>query len=440
MAQEGCRNRKAPHAESRTGCRGCKWGKPSVVKKSISDIKVAGARVLVRLDLNVPLSGTGRIEDDLRIGAAMPTLRKLVDAGARTVIMSHMGRPRGSSADRMRLSLGVVANKLSKMLRKPVPLAADCVGRPAQLLVEGLQPRNLCMLENLRFHAEETIKDKDARERPYLRSAKEAFARQIADLGDVYVNDAFGACHRDNASMTTVPAMMAGKPCVMGFLVKRELSLLGHAVKDPRRPFVCLLGGAKVSDKLGVIRQLLLTCDKILVGGAMAYTFLAAEVREVGKSLVEQDLLDTARDIRAQAGDKLVLPVDSVVAPKIARDVTTKICDGMIPKTMMGLDIGPETIDAYAQFIEAARTVVWNGPMGVFETEPFDAGTVAMAKALAAATKHGATTIIGGGDSAAAVHKAGLANKMTHMSTGGGASLEFLEGKRFGAIDILDDA
>ncbi len=409
------------------------------MKKSIADIEVAGARVLVRLDLNVPLGASGRIEDDLRIRSALPTLRKLIEANARIIIMSHMGRPKGSSEDRIRYSLGSVANRLSKMLRKPVPLAADCIGRSARLLVDGVEKRHLCMLENLRFHAAETIKDKEAAKDPELRATKDTFAKRIAELGDIFVNDAFGACHRDNASMLTVPGLMKGKPRVMGLLVQREFSLLGKAVSDPRRPFVCLLGGAKVSDKLGVIRELLGKCDKILVGGAMAYTFLAADGLNVGKSLVERDLLGTARDIRKEAGDKLMLPVDSVVASKIAEGTKSKVCGGAIPKTMMGLDIGPETVAAYSEVIERARTVVWNGPMGVFETKPFDTGTVAMAGALATATKRGATTIIGGGDSAAAVEQAGLSNRMTHISTGGGASLELLEGKRFAAIDILDD-
>lgn len=419
--------------------RGCQNVSSGVVKQSITDIQVAGARVLLRLDLNVPVSRTGRIEDDLRIRSALPTLRKLIEANARVIILSHMGRPDGSSADRVRYTLASVANRLSKMLRKPVPLAADCIGRPAQLLVNGVEKRQLCMLENLRFHAAETIKDKNATIDGELRASKDDFARQIAELGDVYVNDAFGACHRDNASMLTVPSMMTGKPRVMGLLVKRELSLLGDVLRDPRRPFVCVLGGAKVSDKLGVIRELLTKCDTILVGGAMAYTFLASDGFDVGNSLVEKDLLDTARRIREQAGAKLMLPVDSVVAEAIAEGATTRVCAGAIPATMMGLDIGPKTVANYAAIVECARTVVWNGPMGVFETKPFDAGTLAIAKAMAVVTKQGGTTIIGGGDSAAAVERAGLANRMTHISTGGGASLELLEGKRFAAIEILDD-
>ncbi|RME36767.1 MAG: phosphoglycerate kinase, partial [Planctomycetota bacterium] len=246
--------------------------------------------------------------------------------------------------------------------------------------------------------------------------------------------------HRDNASMLTVPRLMEGKPRVVGFLVRRELAFLGEAIRDPVRPFVCVLGGAKVSDKLGVITALLEKCDTILIGGAMAYTFLAAEGTAVGASLTEPELFDKARDIRAAAGDKLHLPADSVAARRIEPNTETKVCKGAIPDGWMGLDIGPETIAAYRDVLATAKTVVWNGPMGVFETPPFDRGTLAMAETLAECTDRGATTIIGGGDSAAAVDQAGLADRMTHISTGGGASLEFLEGKRFAALDVLDDA
>jgi len=410
------------------------------VKRTVGEINVEGKRVLVRLDLNVPLDASGRIDDDRRIRATIPTIRKLIDGNAQLILLSHLGRPTGSREDRTEYSLAPVANRLSKLLQKPVPLAAGCIGNPARLLVHGLQNRGLCMLENLRFHQAETIKDKHARDNPALRSEKDSFAREIADMGDVYVNDAFGTCHRDNASMLTVPQMMEGKPRVIGFLVRQELQFLGDAVADPRRPFVCVLGGAKVSDKLGVIRALLGKCDTILIGGAMAYTFLASQGVEVGKSLVEEDLLDTASDLIKQAGDKLVLPVDSVAATKIAKDAKPKPCDGAIPKGLMGLDIGPKTVAMYTEILVKARTVVWNGPMGVFELPQFDAGTTAVAQALSTATKRGATTIIGGGDSASAVHKAGVAHRMTHISTGGGAALEFLEGKRFAAIDVLDDA
>jgi len=410
------------------------------VKRSVADINVENKRVLVRLDLNVPLDHSGRIDDDRRIRAALPTIRKLIEGNGQLILLSHLGRPTGSRDDKARFSLAPVANRLSKLLQKPVPLAAGCVGNPARLLVRGLQNRSMCMLENLRFHPAETIKDKDAAKDPALRSEKDAFARELAEMGEVYVNDAFGTCHRDNASMLTVPQLMEGKPRVIGYLVRRELQFLGDTVADPRRPFVCVLGGAKVSDKLGVIHALLEQCDTILIGGAMAYTFLASQGIEIGKSLVEEDLVSTAKDLLQSAGDKLVLPVDSVAATEIAKGVTPTNCDGAIPKNMMGLDIGPKTVAKYTELLVKARTIVWNGPMGVFETSPFDAGTMAVAQALATATKRGATTIIGGGDSASAVDKAGVAHRMTHISTGGGASLEFLEGKRFAAIDVLDDA
>jgi len=406
----------------------------------VADINVEGKRVLVRLDLNVPLDASGRIDDDRRIRAALPTLRKLLDGNGQLILLSHLGRPTGSREDRLKLSLAPVANRLSKLLQKPVPLAAGCIGNPARQLVRSLQNRGLCMLDNLRFHPAETIKDKQALTNAALRNEKDSFAREIAEMGDVYVNDAFGTCHRDNASMLTVPQLMEGKPRVIGYLVRRELQFLGDSVADPRRPFVCVLGGAKVSDKLGVIHALLEKCDMILIGGAMAYTFLASQGAQVGKSLVEEDLLSTASDLVKSAGDKLQLPVDSLAAPKIVPGVKPTTCDSAIPKTMMGLDIGPKTVAKYTELLVKARTVVWNGPMGVFETPPFDAGTMAIAQALATATKRGATTIIGGGDSASAVDKAGVAHRMTHISTGGGAALEFLEGKRFAAIDVLDDA
>jgi phosphoglycerate kinase len=303
-----------------------------------------------------------------------------------------------------------------------------------------LRDGEVVLLENLRFHEAETIKDRKAAEKPKLREQKDAFARQLASLANVYVNDAFGTCHRDNASMFTVPKLMVGTPRVVGYLVQRELKFLGETVSNPKRPFVCVLGGAKVSDKLGVIRSLLAKCDTILIGGAMAYTFLAAEGMEVGRSLVEPDLYETARHLRAEAGAKLHLPVDSVVAKEIKDGHAPAICTSAIPTDKMGLDIGPATTENYVAILRTAKTVMWNGPMGVFEVSPFDEGTMAMARAMADATRTGAITIVGGGDSAAAMDKAGLAERITHISTGGGAALEFLEGKPFAAIDVLDDA
>lgn len=410
------------------------------MKKNIDAIDVRGKRVLVRLDLNVPLDSDRRITDDRRIKGALPTVKHLVECGGRLILMSHLGRPKGGPDDRRKYSLAPVARRLSELLGRPVRMLDDCVGDEVAGAVTAMDDGDVSLLENLRFHEAETIKDKKAAENPALRERKDAFARQLAGLADVYVNDAFGTCHRDNASMLTVPQMMEGKPRVVGYLVERELKFLGDAVASPARPFVCLLGGAKVSDKLGVIRSLMTQCDTILIGGAMAYTFLAAEGTQVGKSMVEPDLLDTARSLRAEAGEKLRLPIDSVVAPEIAEGVDVEVCEEGIPADRMGLDIGPRAVEAYRSVLGRAKTIVWNGPMGVFETPPFDKGTLAMAEATAEATLGGAVSIVGGGDSAAAVEKMGLADRMTHISTGGGASLEFLEGKPFAAIDVLDDA
>jgi phosphoglycerate kinase len=353
--------------------------------------------------------------------------------------MSHLGRPKGAPDDRDKFSLAPVAKRIGERLNRPVQMLDDCVGESVTSAAAKMKPGDVCVLENLRFHNAETIKDKDAAKDPALRKAKDDFARSLAGLGDAYVNDAFGTCHRDNASMLTVPEMMKGKPRVVGYLVQKELRFLGGAIADPRRPFVCVLGGAKVSDKLGVIHSLLDKCDTILIGGAMAYTFLSARGESIGKSLVEPDLLDTARSLLAEAGDRLRLPVDSIAAARIAENEPHETFAGAIPADHMGLDIGEATRQAYARVIGDARTIVWNGPMGVFETPPFDVGTLAIARAMADATDRGATTIIGGGDSAAAVEKAGLAERMSHISTGGGASLEFLEGKPFAPIDALDD-
>lgn len=410
------------------------------MKKNIDAIDVRGKRVLVRLDLNVPLDSDGRISDDRRIRAALPTIKRLLEGGGRLTLMSHLGRPKGGPDDRGRYSLAPVARRLEELLDRPVRILGDCVDEEVVRQVAAMGDGGMTLLENLRFHEAETIKDKDAAKDASLRERKDAFARRLAGLADAYVNDAFGTCHRDNASMLTVPQMMEDKPRVVGYLVQKELEFLGEAVSNPTRPFVCLLGGAKVSDKLGVIRSLMAKCDTILVGGAMAYTFLAAEGLEVGRSLVEQDLLDTARSLRAEAGDGLMLPIDSVAASEIEEGVATEICEGAIPADRMGLDIGPKTIEAYRSVLATAKTIVWNGPMGVFETPPFDKGTLAMAQATAEATRGGAVSIVGGGDSAAAVEKMVLSDRMTHISTGGGASLEFLEGKPFAAIDVLDDA
>jgi phosphoglycerate kinase len=407
-----------------------------LAKRSIDDIDVSGKRVLVRLDLNVPLDDAGKITDDRRIRAALPTVKKLLAGGGRLILMSHLGRPAGDPATDGKYTLKPVAQRLTEMLGQAVSLVPFESRSETVSLADG----GCCVLENLRFNKAETIKDKEAAKEPALRKQKDAFASAIAKLGDVYVNDAFGTCHRDNASMLTVPQMMAGKPRVMGYLVAKELEFLGKAVAEPRRPFVVILGGAKVSDKVGAIENLLQKCDTLLIGGAMAYTFAAAEGTPTGKSLVEPERFDTAKELHASAGDKLRLPVDSVAAAEIKSGIESQSCDAAIPEGLMGLDIGPITIAAYRDVIASAKTVVWNGPMGVFETPPFDAGTLAIAHAVADATDRGAVTVVGGGDSAAAIEAAGLSHRITHVSTGGGASLEFLEGKRFAAIDVLDDA
>jgi len=408
--------------------------------QSIDDVDVHGKRVLIRLDLDVPIDDDGQITDDRRIRAAIPTVKTVLEGGGRAVLLGHMGRPGADAASKAIFSLFPVANRLTELLKREVRFVKDSVGKPAIDAVAALRDGDVCLLENLRFYRAEQIKDKDAAGDESLRQQKDEFARQLAALGDVYVNDAFGTSHRDNASMLTLPRMMQGKPRVIGFNLKKELEFLGAALRNPKRPFVCLLGGAKVSDKLGVIRSLLDTCDTILIGGAMAYTFLAADGIKVGRSRVEPDLYETARALRAQAGNRLRLPVDSIAAAEVNENAATTVCDGSIPQDLMGLDIGPKTIVDFGTVIAGASTIVWNGPMGVFETPPFDAGTVAMAKAVAKATGKGAVSIIGGGDSAAAIDKAELADAMTHISTGGGASLEFLEGKRFATLDALEDA
>ncbi len=410
------------------------------MKKTILDVDVRGQRVLCRLDLNVPIDGDGRIVDDRRIVAARPTVRRIIQGGGRVILMSHLGRPKDNPGDREKYSLAPVAERLSKLIDQPVRLLPDCIGSEIEAAVDSLSDGEVCMLENLRFHKAETIKDNKAAEDSSLRTKKDDFARGLANLADVYVNDAFGTCHRDNASMLTVPEMLVGKPRVVGYLVQKELAFLGKVVSNPAEPFVCILGGAKVSDKLGVIRSLLGKCDKILIGGAMAYTFLAAKGEEVGKSLVEPDLFVTARNLLESGDGKIVLPVDSIGAVELREGVDSCVCDNGVASDLMGLDIGPKTIELFSHEVAKARTIVWNGPMGVFEVKPFDTGTVALAKAIADATASGAESVVGGGDSAAAIDQAGVADLISHVSTGGGASLEFLEGRNLAAIDVLDRA
>jgi len=411
-----------------------------MAKRTVADINVKGKRVLMRVDFNVPLDDQCRITNDDRIAKAMPTIRQILDNGGSLILMSHLGRPKGEPE--ARYSLKPVAERLSELLGKKVVFTSDCVGKEVQAKAAALRPGDVMLLENLRFHKEETIKDKAAKEDAQLRKAKDDFARQLAELADIYVDDAFGTAHRDNASMYTVPVMMEGKPRVSGFLIEKELKFLGDTVEKPERPFVAILGGAKVSDKLGVIENLIRKVDRILIGGAMAYTFFKAQGRRIGDSLCEDDFLDKAVELLDQARDagcEIVLPVDTVVAQEFKANAKHKIVSGDIDDGWQGLDIGPRSRELFADKLQGARTIVWNGPMGVFELEPFDAGTRAVAEAVARATTSGARSVIGGGDSASAIQQMGLESQVSHISTGGGASLEFLEGKQFKCLTILDE-
>ncbi len=416
-----------------------------MTKKSVRDLSVQGRRVLVRADLNVPLDDHQHITDDRRITQFLPTLRHVLERGGRAVVMSHLGRPLGDPAEDARFSLAPVAAHLSTRLKKPCPLVPASTGPAARDAALGLRDGEVLLLENVRFQKAETIIDKakknpDGKLTPEQQAKREAFARGLAELGQCYVNDAFGTCHRKHVSMYDVPLLLPAGQRALGFLVEKELRYLDQALRAPKRPFVALLGGAKVSDKIELIRNLLAKVDAILVGGAMAYTFQAAQGLSVGKSLCERDKLDLARNLLKQAGTKLHLPTDSVAASELKAGAATQVCGVEIPPDYMGLDIGPATVESFCKLLASAGTVVWNGPMGAFETAPFDRGTLAIAIALGEATARGAITIVGGGDSAAAVEKAGLAERMSHISTGGGASLEFLEGKRFETLDAIDDA
>ncbi len=413
-----------------------------VAKKSIQATDVDGRRVLMRVDFNVPLED-GRITDDSRVVKSLPAIRSVIDRRGMLVLMSHLGRPDGKPDPQF--SLRPVAAHLSELIGQPVAFAEGCIGPEADAAVAALAPGGVVLLENLRFHPEETLIDKakknaDRKPTAEQRAAIDAFATALSKHGDIYCNNAFGTCHRNHASMYDVPRILGPGRRVCGDLVERELRFLREALHQPERPFIAILGGAKVSDKIGVIRNLLPRVDRILIGGAMAYTFQAARGLAVGKSLCEADKIDLAGSLLKEAGDKLRLPIDNVCAAKLEAGADARVASGAIPEGLMGLDIGPVTISTYVRIIEEARTAIWNGPMGVFETPPFDAGTRAIATALAGATDAGAVTIIGGGDSAAAVEACGLAQRMTHISTGGGASLEFLEGKVFDTIEILDDA
>ncbi|OQA00568.1 MAG: Bifunctional PGK [Planctomycetes bacterium ADurb.Bin401] len=408
-----------------------------MAKKTVADIDVKGKKVLMRVDFNVPLDENRNITSDARIVAALPTIKAILEKEGSVILMSHLGRPEGEK--KMEFSMAPVAKKLGELLGKEVIFANDCIGEDVQKKAAGLKPGEVMLLENVRFYKAEEIKDKKAADDPKLRQAKDDFAKQIAALGDAYVDDAFGTAHRDNASMYTVPDMMKGKDRVIGFLVEKELKFLDDAINNPKKPFVAILGGAKVSDKLKVIENLMKKVDKIIIGGAMAYTFFKAKGLSVGNSLCEDEFVDKAKELMGKQGCELVLPVDTVISKEIKPGAENKIVAGNIPDGWQGVDIGPESTKLFVEKLEGTKTVVWNGPMGVFEVPPFDTGTKAVAEAVAKATDAGAISVIGGGDSASAIKKMGLSKRVSHVSTGGGASLEFMEGKKFKCLEILDE-
>jgi phosphoglycerate kinase len=392
-------------------------------KKTVRDVDVRGKRVLTRVDFNVPQDENGAITDDTRIVAALPTIRYLKDAGAKVILVSHLGRPKGVTP---KYTLAPVAQRLSELLGQKVPLLPDCIGPEVEAHVSAMQPGDVVLLENVRFHPEEEANDPE-------------FAKQLASLADLYVNDAFGTAHRAHASTAGVAQYL---PAVAGFLMEKELDYLGNALTHPKRPFVAILGGAKVKDKIGVIRSLLDKVDTLIIGGGMAYTFLKAKGLEVGRSLLDEQNLTFCQEVLEKAGSKLLLPVDVVVTNANPFEVGEEACQTQvvdvehIPADWEGADIGPKTIETFSKAVQGAGTVFWNGPMGIFEFAKFAEGTRAVAKALA---DSGAITIIGGGDSAAAVQQLGFADKMTHISTGGGASLEFLEGRPLPGVVVLQD-
>jgi phosphoglycerate kinase len=387
-------------------------------KKTVKDIDIKGKRVLMRVDFNVPMQD-GKVTDDKRIRASLPTIQYVLDQGASLVLMSHLGRPKGNP--NRALSLKAASETLASLLGRPVQMAADCIGSEVEETARALKPGEVLLLENTRFHAGEEKNDPD-------------LAKAMAALGDVYVNDAFGSAHRAHASTEGVAHYL---PAVSGFLMEQELEYLGRATANPDHPYIAILGGAKISDKIPVVENLLQRCDKLIVGGGMANTFLAAKGFNMQDSLVEDGSVETARALMSKAGEKLLLPVDAVIADKFEAEAESKTVDvDKVPAGWRIMDIGPKSLDAFKAALTGARLIVWNGPMGVFEMPKFAQGTFAMARLLA---ESGATTVIGGGDSASAVKKAGVAKQMTHVSTGGGASLEFLEGRELPGVAALQD-
>ena len=395
-----------------------------MAKKSIADVDVAGKTVLMRVDFNVPLDDQCNVTDDRRVRMAVPSIKSVIDRGGKLVLCSHLGQPKDGE-DLAKYSLKPAAAALASLLGKPVAFATDTVDADAVAKVGALKNGDVVLLENLRFNKGE--KKGDA-----------VFAGKLAGFADIYCNDAFGTCHRTDASMVAVPQAMVGKPRVVGFLVQKEVKYLSDAIANPKRPFIAILGGAKVSDKINVIKNLLTVCDKVLIGGAMAYTFAVAKGGKVGRSRVELDRVELAKELMAAGGAKLVLPVDTHCGDAFNGNCNKVVVKaGEIPDALEGFDIGPETAKLYAAEVAKAGTVVWNGPMGVFEMSPFDAGTRAVAEAIANSSS---TSIIGGGDSAAAIQQLGFADKVSHVSTGGGASLSMLEGEKFAAVELLDEA
>jgi phosphoglycerate kinase len=393
-------------------------------KLTIQDLDLHGKRVFIRVDFNVPLKD-GVVTDDTRIRETLPTLKLAIEKGGRVVLASHLGRPKGGPEPKY--SLKPAAKKLEELLGKPVAFATDCVGPEAEAMSKSLKDGDVLLLENVRFHPEEEKND-------------EAFSKQLAALCDgLFVCDAFGSAHRAHASVVGITSFV--HQSAAGLLMERELAYIGKAISDPARPFVAIIGGAKVSDKIEVVENLMKIADAMLIGGGMAYTFLKAQGLSIGKSLVEEDKLDLARKILADVKQKkfnFMLPLDNVIVSEFKADAIATIVDvGIIPANQMGLDIGPQTIAAYSAEIAKAKTIVWNGPMGVFEMPVFAQGTLGIAQAVAAATTAGAISIVGGGDSVAAVHQCGLSNKISHISTGGGASLEFLGGRKLPGVEAL---